>query len=227
VKDFGYTCGGVRALFSAYLDGDVPGTTMQAIEGHLQGCPGCAADFVAWKKTQQMLTSLRRREMPEDLGLKLRIAVSRERSRTTQESLGRWQVRWQNTLRPVALRVSAGLASAVFLVGTFALLIGMFATPQPVEARDVPLNIASAPRLLYSAVASDMSPSSNPLIVEVFVDREGKVYDYRILAGDDDPATRAQVENVLLFSVFAPARSFDQPVRGTALMSFSGVSVRG
>ena len=220
-------CSRIRALFSAYLDGDVPGTTMQRIEGHLQGCAACAADFASWKQTQQMLTSLRRREMPEDLGLKLRIAISRERSNTARESLGRWQVRWQNTLRPVALRASAGLASAVFLVGTFVLLIGMFATPQPVEARDVPLNVASAPRLLYSAVASEMSPNGNPLVVEVFVDREGKVYDYRILAGSDDPMTRAQVENVLLFSIFAPARSFDQPVRGTAVMSFSGVSVRG
>ncbi len=224
-------CGKMRARFSAYLDGDVPGTTMQAIEGHLQRCAACAKDFAGWKQTQQMLASLRRREMPrdqtQDLGLKLRIAISRERSNTAKESLGRWQVRWQNTLRPVALRVSAGLASAVFLVGAFALLIGMFATPQPVEARDVPLDIASAPRLLYSAVASEISTSGNPLVVEVFVNRDGKVYDYRILAGDDDPMTRAQVENVLLFSVFAPARSFDQPVRGTAVMSFSGVSVRG
>ena len=37
----------------------------------------------------------------------------------------------------------------------------------------------------------------------------------------------AQVENLLLFSVFEPARFFGQPVRGLAVMSFSGVSVSG
>ena len=220
-------CGKMRALFSPYLDGDVPGTTMQQIGKHLAGCNVCAAEFAAVKQTQQVLASLRHRETPADLGLKLRIAISRERSRTTKESLGRWQVQWRNTLRPVMLQAAAGLASALFVVGTFALLIGMFATPQPVEARDVPLNIASAPRLLYAAVEPSLSPSDNPLIVEAFVDRQGKVYDYRILEGDTDQETRAQIVNVLLFSVFAPARSFDQPVRGTVLLSFSGISVRG
>jgi hypothetical protein len=32
---------------------------------------------------------------------------------------------------------------------------------------------------------------------------------------------------MLLFSVFEPARRFGQPVRGLAVLSFSGVSVRG
>jgi hypothetical protein len=39
--------------------------------------------------------------------------------------------------------------------------------------------------------------------------------------------TRSQVENLLLFSRFEPARFFGQPVRGLAVLSFSGVSVRG
>jgi hypothetical protein len=38
---------------------------------------------------------------------------------------------------------------------------------------------------------------------------------------------KAQLENTLLFSLFEPARSFGAPVRGTVVMSFSGVSVKG
>jgi hypothetical protein len=53
------------------------------------------------------------------------------------------------------------------------------------------------------------------------------VYDYRIVSGPTDATTRSQVENLLLFSRFAPARFFGQPVRGLAILSFSGVSVRG
>jgi hypothetical protein len=53
------------------------------------------------------------------------------------------------------------------------------------------------------------------------------VYDYRIVSGPNDALTRSQVENLLLFSRFAPARFFGQPVRGLAVLSFSGVSVRG
>jgi hypothetical protein len=59
------------------------------------------------------------------------------------------------------------------------------------------------------------------------VNDQGEVYDYRIVSGPNDDATRSEVENVLLFSVFEPARFFGQPVRGLAVISFSGVSVRG
>ena len=53
------------------------------------------------------------------------------------------------------------------------------------------------------------------------------MYDYRIVSGPDDQATRSQIENMLLTSRFEPARFFGQPVRGLAVLSFSGVSVRG
>ena len=80
-------CGKMRALFSPYLDGDVPGTTMQQIGKHLAGCKVCAAEFAALKQTQQVLASLRHRETPEDLGLKLRIAISRRRCTTATLAL--------------------------------------------------------------------------------------------------------------------------------------------
>jgi hypothetical protein len=63
--------------------------------------------------------------------------------------------------------------------------------------------------------------------VEAYVNGAGSVYDFRIVSGPNDLATRAQVENLLVSGVFAPARFFGQPVRGLAILSFSGVSVRG
>ena len=68
---------------------------------------------------------------------------------------------------------------------------------------------------------------SGPVVVEAYINGEGEVYDYRIVSGPTDTATRSQVENLLLFSKFEPARFFGQPVRGLAVLSFSGVSVRG
>ena len=65
-------------------------------------------------------------------------------------------------------------------------------------------------------------PASQPVVVEAYVNDAGQVYDYRILSGPTDPATRSEVENLLLFSVFEPARFFGQPVRGLAVLSFSG-----
>jgi hypothetical protein len=64
-------------------------------------------------------------------------------------------------------------------------------------------------------------------VVEAYVNSAGRVYDYRIVSGRDDAASRARVETLLLFSVFAPAQVFGEPVRGVAVMTFSGISVQG
>jgi hypothetical protein len=92
------------------------------------------------------------------------------------------------------------------------------------------LGNATAPRLLYfsNAPGSDETGAiDGPVVVEVCINPAGEVYDYRIVSGPTDATTRSQVENLLLFSRFAPARFFGQPVRGLAILSFSGVSVRG
>ena len=59
-----------------------------------------------------------------------------------------------------------------------------------------------------------MGALSGPVVVEAYVNSEGYVYDYRIVSGPTDAATRNQVENLLVLSKFAPARFFGQPVRG-------------
>ena len=69
--------------------------------------------------------------------------------------------------------------------------------------------------------------SSNPIVVEAYVNSAGRAYDYRIVSGPNDAQSRARVETLLLFSVFEPARVFGEPVQGVALMTLSGVSVQG
>jgi hypothetical protein len=125
--------------------------------------------------------------------------------------------------------VTAGFASTVVLLGATALLIGMFASPEPAQAKDEPLGAASSARFLYSPfeLAGGVGNPDNPVVVEAFNNGEGKVYDYKIVSGKADAKTIAQVEDTLLFSVFSPAQVFGQPVRGTVLLSFSGVSVQG
>ena len=77
------------------------------------------------------------------------------------------------------------------------------------------------------AVESQIGEVPGPVLVEAYVNGAGQVYDYRIVSGPTDNATREQIENLLLWSRFEPARRFGQPVPGLAVLSFSGVSVRG
>jgi anti-sigma factor RsiW len=244
-------CRSIRERFSAYLDGALTGVAMQQTAAHLESCSECKDEFAGWRAMQAALTELGPAKAPADLALRLRVALSQEQARTPRQSLARWQVRWQNTMAPFLVRASAGFASAVLLLGTAAVLVGAFASPQPVEARDASADAATSPRFLYSMIASstpEMTPEDvaqtrgpgshpgsravtvedgNAVVVEAYVNSSGRVYDYRIISGPNNAASRAQVENLLLFSVFEPARVFGKPIRGVAVLSFSGVSVQG
>ncbi|HYK37911.1 anti-sigma factor [Alloacidobacterium sp.] len=221
-------CSSIRSQFSEYLDGAITGVAMQEVAAHLESCRKCSAEFGRWRATQQMLAALGPAKAPEDMALRLRVAISQEKTHTPKRSLARWQVRWQNTVAPFLLQASAGLASAVLLIGTVGLLVGAVAVPETARAGDQPLGNASGPHFLYSAAStSSIGDRGNPVVVEAYVDGSGRVYDYQIVAGPTDPHTRSQVENQLLFSVFAPARFFGQPVRGLVVLSFAGVSVQG
>jgi hypothetical protein len=221
-------CADLREQFSAYLDGAVTGAVMHEIAAHLEVCSGCSVEFAQWRNAQSLVSSIGPAKAPENLGLRLRVALSQQMANTTKEKFARGRVRWENTMLPLMWRVTAGFASTVAMLGAVALLIGMF-TPEPLLARDEPLGKASSPRFLYTSPepAEGVADGSNPVVVLAFVNDEGRVYDYKIVSGDADNKTRSQLKDTLLFSVFAPARLFEQPVPGTVLLSFSGVSVRG
>lgn len=202
---------------------------MHEIAAHLEVCSGCSVDFAQWRNAQSLVSSIGPAKAPENLGLRLRVALSQQLANTTEEKFARGKVRWQNSFLPLVWRVSAGFASTVALLGGVALLVGVFASPEPLLARDEPLGMASSPRFLYNPfkLAEVVADSNNPVVVQAFVNGEGRVYDYKIISGNADTKTRSQLEDMLLFSVFAPAQVFGQPVRGTVLLSFYDVSVRG
>jgi Putative zinc-finger len=221
-------CAHLREQFSAYLDGAVTGAVMHEIAAHLEVCSGCSAEFAQWRNAQSLVSSIGPAKAPEDLGLRLRVALSQHMANTTEEKFAREKVRWQNTMLPLMWRVTAGFASTVAMLGAVALLIGMFA-PEPLLARDEPLGKASDPRFLYTSPepSEGVADGNNPVVVQAFVNGEGRVYDYKIVSGNADNKTLSKLKDTLLFSVFAPARVFGQPVPGTVLLSFSGVSVPG
>jgi Predicted transmembrane transcriptional regulator (anti-sigma factor) len=224
-------CEAMQDRFSEYLDGRLNGREMQEISAHLNECRECKQEFNSLREVQHSLGTLGPVPEPKDLLLRIRVAVSQERAKSRQSIWSTWNLAWKNTVGPFLLQASAGFASAVLLLGTVIVLVTMFTQPEAVQATtDEPLGSPTAPRLvsLSSGVSNtDIGTLSGPVVVEAYVNDEGEVYDFRIVSGPDDPATRVQVENLLLFSFFEPARFFGQPVRGLAVISFTGVSVKG
>ncbi len=224
-------CMAVQTKFTEYLDGRLSGREMQNIAVHLDDCQECAGEWKSIQRTQSSLAALGPVPEPVDLPLRIRVAISHERARRHQSPFHSFNLAWRNTLGPFLLQAAGGFASAVLLMGSVILLVGMFTQPESAQASaDEPLGMATAPHFLYlSSVAGEnqIGAVTSPVVVEAYVNGEGQVYDFRIVSGPTDDVTRGQVENLLLWYRFEPARRFGQPVPGLAVLSFSGVSVRG
>lgn len=229
------SCSSASSSMAEYLDGRLTGREMQRISRHLDRCPECSSVFEAERSMLHALALLgpvtgSERE-PEDMVLRIRVALSQEQARKKRSYFEQWQTIWRNSVGPFMLQLSAGTASAILLLGSVALLVGMVAHPEHASAQDEPLGMATAPRFLYLSGNSpdndDIGAQGQPVTVEAYVDGSGRVYDFKIVNGPKDEQTRAGIENMLLFSVFEPAKFYGQPVKGLAVLSFSGVSVRG
>jgi Putative zinc-finger len=221
------SCAEIRKLFSPYLDGRVSGSEMRALTRHVERCAACDREYIAIQRTQQLLSGLGPRKAPADLALKLRVAISREASqnRRTYEGV---LVRLQNALNAFMVPATAGLVSAVLFFG---LLLGFFALPAELRASsgDVPLMLYTGPQLERSAFGTSLgNMGDDGVVIEAYVDANGRVEDYRILSQPADAeAVLPQLKNLLIFTTFRPALSMGRPTTGTAVLSFSKISVKG
>ena len=80
-------------------------------------CRDCAREWDSLRETQASLAGLGPVPEPEDLLLRIRVAVSQERARSGARSLQAWYLAWKNTVGPFLLQAGAGFASAVLLLG--------------------------------------------------------------------------------------------------------------
>jgi hypothetical protein len=221
-------CAEIGKLFSPYLDGRASGSEMRALTHHLQQCQGCAREFAATERTQQLLASLGTKKAPADLALKLRVAISREAARARRPRFEAALARLENALNAFMVPATAGLVSAVLCFG---MLLGFFALPAELRASsaDVPLMLYTGPQLERSAFGTSLgNMGDDALVVEAYVDANGRVEDYRILSQPDDAkAVLPQLKNLLIFTTFHPALSMGRPTTGTAVLSFSKIVVKG
>jgi len=223
------TCAQAKPLCSPYLDGAVTGKQMRDISGHLESCSPCRQHYVSLRSTQRLLSQVGPRKAPPDLALNLRVAISQEVARSGRRYLDGIGVRFQNALDLFMVPATAGLTAAVVI---FVVLMG-FLAPLQADNSDVPLMLHTAPQLQQSAFGTALdSINDDSLVIEAYVDTQGRVQDYRILSGskEDDPLLPQVKKNMLIFTTFTtfrPALSMGRPTTGRAVLSFSRVSVKG
>jgi hypothetical protein len=201
---------------------------MHALKRHLDQCAACTREYAATERTQQLLASLPPQKAPADLALKLRVAISRAAAQSRRRRFEGVLVRLENALNAFMVPATAGLVSAVLFFG---LLLGFFALPAELRASsgDVPLMLYTGPQLETSAFGTSLgNMGDDAVVIEAYVDANGRVEDYRILSQPDDAkAVLPQLKNLLIFTTFRPALSMGRPTTGTAVLSFSKISVKG
>lgn len=222
-------CSRAKELFSPYLDGAVSGKQMRAMSEHLNACAGCRREYALLAHSQRLLGMVGRRQAPPDLALRLRVAISQQAATTRRPYFAGLWIRLQNALDAVIVPAAVGAVAAVIVFG---LLLGFFALPSQLQAssEDVPLGFYTPPRLQLSAPPGMGVGSINAdsLVVEAYVDANGRVEDYRILSGPkDSEKILPELNRTLIFTTFRPATQLGRPTSGRAVLTFSKINVRG
>lgn len=223
-------CTEARKMLSAYLDGVLTGVQMRNLGEHLSGCDDCNGHYVTLRHTQRAVANLGRKQVPPELALRLRVAVSRQAAEARR---GRWEgfrFRLENAFNAFMVPATAGVVTSVVVFG---LLIGMFALPAQLRAsaNDVPTALYTPPQLMTAPFATNVGANESDMIivsVEADVDAAGRVQGYRIVSSSRDPQSIIpELENTLIFTQFQPATAFGRPTSGKALLSFAAMDVKG
>jgi hypothetical protein len=227
-KSAALQCPQAKLLFSPYLDGAVTGTEMLALQNHFAQCPACHGEYQALRRTQQLLVNVARPKVPADLGLKLRLAISREVATTRRARFEGLMVRLENAFQAFMVPAAAGFVSAVILFG---IAMVYFVVPSSLRAdNDVPLvMVNTGPELQPSTFGLSMDTiDDDSLVIEAYVDANGRVQDYRILSeSNESEEVLPKVKQMLIFTTFRPALSMGRPTPSRAVLSFSKINVKG
>ncbi len=220
------TCSIAKGLMSSYLDGAVTRSQMSQMDEHLRGCVECAQHFASVQRTQSLVASLGRKTAPQDLALRLRVALSRELANSRRSRWERLRVRWENAFDAIMVPATAGLITTLIVFGV---LISFLYPAQVRASNDVPTVLYTPAELKSTPFELSMGmANADSLIVEAYVGPDGRVLDYRILSAPEEAqAILPQLKNMLIFTRFNPATAFGQPTSSRVILTFSRVQVRG
>jgi hypothetical protein len=211
---------------SPFIDSMVTPEEAERMEFHVSNCEPCQRQLQSFISMRSLMARIDKPELPEDLVLEARVKLSRERNKNV---LVRLENRLGIILKPIALPAIFGVSVTMLLFGV---LLGSLATNQTVLAQG---GIAEQPVFgLYKPVrtteptmirfaVNDKATWTEPLMIETHVGDDGKVIDYRIISGPENPETNRWVREMLSLAAFTPATAFGRPVESKIILSFVAV----
>src|SRR5512133_3802127 len=102
-------CTEARTMLSPYLDGVLTGIQMRNLGEHLSGCDHCNRQYVTLRHTQRAVANLGRKQVPPELALRLRVALSREAAENRRGRFEGIRVRVENVFNAFMVPATAGV----------------------------------------------------------------------------------------------------------------------
>ncbi len=215
-------CNSVQKLMSPFIDSMVEAKHAERVETHVAVCEPCQRQLQSYISMRSLVARIEVPAPPEDMVLETRVRLSQARNKNF---LVRFENKLNYVLKPLVVPVLLGTSLTMLLFG---FLLGSLASDSPVLAQD---RIDEPPLYpLFQPVhtenpnwirfASNDKQDADWLSIETEVGHEGRVIDYHILSGPQNPEVTSWVRQVLSLAQFTPATAFGKPVESRIILTF-------
>ena len=218
-------CTSVQHLMSPFIDSMVTADEAERLESHVAACQPCQRQLQSYISMRSLVARIDVPPMPEDMVLETRVRLSHARN---NNFLVRLENRLNNFLRPMIVPALLGAALTMLLFG---FLLGSLTSQTTVLAQDhfeeqpvyrlfQPVRTENANWIRF---ASNDKNLEEPLTIETHVGHEGRVLDYQVLSGPQNPEVNGWIRQVLSLAQFTPATAFGKPIESRIILSFVAV----
>ena len=218
-------CSSVQHLMSPFIDSMVTADEAERLESHVAACQPCQRQLQSYISMRSLVARIDVPPMPEDMVLETRVRLSHARN---NNFLVRLENRLNNFLRPMIVPALLGAALTMLLFG---FLLGSLTSQTTVLAQDhfdeqpvyrlfQPVRTENANWIRF---ASNDKNLEEPLTIETYVGHEGRVLDYQVLSGPQNPEVNGWIRQVLSLAQFTPATAFGKPIESRIILSFVAV----
>lgn len=220
-------CKSVRSTLWDYAADTLAQNESSVVASHLRECRDCDLHRAEVRSLRTGLKSLPEKSVSPLLQTRLRVIASRERSRQAlrrnlaarvAEFRSRMKLIFDNLLRPIAVPAVGGMLASLLCFGVIVDTLHV----HPVWDNDIPFGVYT------EVMIDDVSPFSldgHDVMVQLTVDKDGKVSDFEVPQGAASPQELRDIGNLVLFGSFVPATAFGQPVSGKILVTISHVNI--
>jgi len=213
---------------SPFIDSMVTADEAERLESHVAACQPCQRQLQSYISMRSLVARIDVPPMPEDMVLETRVRLSHARN---NNFLVRLENRLNNFLRPMIVPALLGAALTMLLFG---FLLGSLTSQTTVLAQDhfeeqpvyrlfQPVRTENANWIRF---ASNDKNLEEPLTIETYVGHEGRVLDYQVLSGPQNPEVNGWIRQVLSLAQFTPATAFGKPIESRIILSFVAVRIR-